>query len=299
MAFQVEGDAVLLAGVPDRAETLDQQFQAHLPHVGDGVAGEAGRQWREQEEMAPAMGRRADEARHGDLAILQLAEVVRQPDAADEALGGLLVDQLADLVGDVIGIGARRLVALVAPGLVCLDRLAADELQRLGARLVAEGLALQVRGDGEDFQAVLLGQVDALLGIRLGAGVGVAAGQVELPARFFPAVEAGVLDELDPLLHRHVAELAADQADLVVRAFAVAVRVGLLEAHNDLSVACAEPWGGCVTTGRLYTGLHRVQAPTPPPLAGSRCAVIVTDTMNRGLTGPRPLPGELYQAGPV
>ena len=110
----------------------------------------------------------------------------------------LLVDQPADFVGDVIGIGARRLVALVAPGLVGGHGFAADELQRLGAGLVAQGLALQVGGDGEDFQAVLLGQVDALLGVGLGAGVGGAAVEVEFPAGLLPAVEAGVLEKLAP-----------------------------------------------------------------------------------------------------
>ena len=60
--------------------------------------------------------------------------------------------------------------------------------------------------------------------------------QVELPARFFPAVEAGVLEELDPFVHRHVAELAANQADLVIRSLAVAMRGGLLEAHASDSL---------------------------------------------------------------
>ncbi len=126
--------------------------------------------------------------------------------------------------GDEVRIGARRLVALVAPGLVRGPRLAlAEELQRLGARLIAQHLALKMRGDGEDFQPVLLGEIDALLGVGRGAGVGVALAQVQLPARFFPAVEAGVRDELDPARLRHVAELAADQADLVVRPLAEAV----------------------------------------------------------------------------
>src|SRR5262249_29106705 len=74
----------------------------------------------------------------------------------------------------------------------------------------------------------------ALAGVLLGAGVGVAAVQVELPARLLPAVEAGVGDELDPPLHRHVAELPAHQPDLVVGILAVAVRLGLLEAHRPV-----------------------------------------------------------------
>ena len=64
-----------LHSVPDRAEALDEQFQADLADVGDGVAADAGRQRREQEEVAPAVGRRADEAGQGDLAVLQLAQV--------------------------------------------------------------------------------------------------------------------------------------------------------------------------------------------------------------------------------
>ena len=53
--------------------------------------------------------------------------------------------------------------------------------------------------------------------------------------RLFPAVEAGVGDELDPLGLGHVAELAADQADLVVAAFADSMLRGLLEAHDGTS----------------------------------------------------------------
>ena len=158
------------------------------------------------------------------LAVLQLAEdsgpAARRRAGLWRACSWI---SLPTSSGHEIGIGARRLVALVAPGLVGRTGLAADELQRLGARLVAQRLALQMRGDGEDFQAVLLGQVDALLGIGLGAGVGVALAQVEFPAGFFPAVEAGVLHELHPFVHRHVAELAANQADLMIRALAEAM----------------------------------------------------------------------------
>src|SRR5262249_6147088 len=138
-------------------------------------------------------------------------------------------------VGDVVRVGARRLVALVAPGLVRRYRLAADELQGLGAGLVAEGLPLQVGGDGEDLQAVPLGQVHALPGVGLGPLVGGATAQVQLPARLLPAVELGVLDELNPLVHRHVAELPATQPDLVVRPLAEAMLRRLLVAHGCLS----------------------------------------------------------------
>src|SRR5256885_3732010 len=52
------------------------------------------------------------------------------------------------------------------------------------------------------------GQINPLLRIGLRVLVAAAAAQIEFPARFLPAVEAGVLDELHPLRHRHVAELA-------------------------------------------------------------------------------------------
>ena len=42
MAFEVEGDAIFLAGVKDRLEALDQQFQTHGAYVGNGVAADAG-----------------------------------------------------------------------------------------------------------------------------------------------------------------------------------------------------------------------------------------------------------------
>ena len=38
MALQIEGDAIFFAGIPDRPETLDQQFQTDLTHVGNIVA---------------------------------------------------------------------------------------------------------------------------------------------------------------------------------------------------------------------------------------------------------------------
>ena len=232
MAFQIERHAVLLAQVQNGAEAFDQQFQAHLAHVGDLVAADACGQRREQEPVAPAVGRRADEARQRHLAVLQLAQMAGEADArrAGRSVACWWIE-LADFVGDEVRIGARRVVALVAPGLVGLDRLAADELKRLGARLIAQRLALQVGGDGEDFQAVLLRLVDALLGIGRGAGVGVAAAEVEFPAGFFPAVEAGFLHEFQPLVLRHVAELAADQADLMVGAFAEAVLGRLMKTH--------------------------------------------------------------------
>ncbi len=141
--------------------------------------------------MAPAAGRRADEARQRHLAVLQLAEVAGEAGAGLQVARRLLVHELADFRRDEVRVGARRVVALVAPRLVRRPRLAlAEELQRLGARLVAQHLALEVRGDGKDLQPVFLRQVDALRGVGGGAAVGVALAQVQLPACLLPAVEA-------------------------------------------------------------------------------------------------------------
>ena len=103
--------------------------------------------------MAPAVGRGSDEARHGDMAGLVLAEIVREADGTNEILLGLAVDQLADVIRHEVGIRARRLVALLPPGHVRLDRRPADELQRLRRGLVAEGLPLKVGRDGEDLES--------------------------------------------------------------------------------------------------------------------------------------------------
>src|SRR5262249_50607917 len=98
----------------------------------------------------------------------------------------------------------------------------------------AEGLALKVHRHGEDLQTVLFGQIDPLFGIGFSAPVTVTLAQLEFPARLLPAVEAGILQELQPLVHGNVAELAANEADLVVRSPAIAVRGGLLVAHGWL-----------------------------------------------------------------
>src|SRR5438132_7343345 len=80
---------------------------------------------------------------------------------------------------------------------------------------------------------MFLSQLDPLLGISLGCSIGCAAIHIQLPTGFLPAVEAGVLQKLQPLIHRHVAELTANQPDLVVRSFAEPMRRCLLEAHSD------------------------------------------------------------------
>src|SRR5262249_60692931 len=99
------------------------------------------------EEVAPAVRRRADEAGQGPLAVLLLAEVVRQADAGQQVARRLLVQELADVLGNEVRVGARRAVALVAPLLVGGAGLAlADELERLGAGLAAEGLPLEGGG---------------------------------------------------------------------------------------------------------------------------------------------------------
>ena len=83
------------------------------------------------------------------------------------AVGRLAMRDLADLGRDKERIGARRVVAGLAPPAVGFDRFAAEELQRLGRRLVSQGLALQVAGDRKDFQSALLGGGHALFGVFL------------------------------------------------------------------------------------------------------------------------------------
>src|SRR5262245_50845715 len=41
VAFEIERDAIFLAGVPHGSEALYEQFEAHLPRVGDGEAADA------------------------------------------------------------------------------------------------------------------------------------------------------------------------------------------------------------------------------------------------------------------
>ena len=57
MAFQIEGDAVFLAGVEDRSETLDQKLETYLANVGNLVLAKTARQRRKEEEMTPAVSR--------------------------------------------------------------------------------------------------------------------------------------------------------------------------------------------------------------------------------------------------
>ncbi len=195
------------------------------------------------------MGRRADEARQRHLAVQQLAQVSRKASAGVQIAQGVGMHQLADLVGDEVGVGTRRVVALVAPGLVGPARLgiAAQELEGLHARLIAQHLALKVSGDREDFQAVLLRQGHALLGVGGGAVFGVAAAEIQLPARLLPAVEASLRDELQPVCFRHIAELATHQTDLMIRQLAEAVLRCLLESHDD------GPFTGCLELPRRRT----------------------------------------------
>src|SRR5437588_11511857 len=82
---------------------------------------------------------------------------------------------------------------------------------------------------------MLLGQVHSLLGVSLGPSIRAASVHVEFPARFLPAVESGLLDKFQPLIHRHIAELPANQADLVVRSVAEPLRRGLVETHSNLT----------------------------------------------------------------
>jgi hypothetical protein len=142
MALEVEGHSILPAGIEDRREPLDEEFEADVEHFGDRAAADRPRPRRKLEPVAPAVGRGPDEARHGDLAVLQFAEIVGQANGADEVGLCLVVDQFPDLIGHEVGVGSRRLVASLTPGDVGLHRLAADELQRLRRWLVAQSLPL-------------------------------------------------------------------------------------------------------------------------------------------------------------
>src|SRR5262249_48515119 len=96
----------------------------------------------------------------------------------------------------------------------------------------AERLTLQMCGDGENLQAVFLRQIDAFPGVCFGATIVTAAPQIQFPARLLPAIEAAFLQKLQPFVHRHVAELSADQANLMVGPLAVPVLSSLLVTHR-------------------------------------------------------------------
>src|SRR3569833_1357014 len=114
----------------------------------------------------------------------------------------MLASDLGHVIGYEVWIGARRMDPLRAPGSVGLYRIAADKLQRLRARRIAQGLALQMASDRKDFEPALLRLRHALFGVFLGAGVGRARGEVELPASLFPAVEPSLCDPIEPLVFR-------------------------------------------------------------------------------------------------
>src|SRR5206468_1064915 len=113
-----------------------KQFQAHFANVRYGVAGYANRQRWEKEEMAPTVGGRPHKRRYRYFPILKLTEVIGQAYAIDQIFGSLVVNHAAYLIGDKIGIGARRLIALVSPRFISGHGLATDELKRLGARFI-------------------------------------------------------------------------------------------------------------------------------------------------------------------
>ena len=235
MAFQIERHPIFLAGVQNRSEALDKELQACLANVGYGMPFQACRQRRKEKEMAPAMCRRAGEARQCHLALLPLAQEMSQPHGRDEIAPGFLMNQLADLVRNVVRVRTGGRASLVAPFFVGSAGLPlADELQCLGAGLIAEGLPLQVNRDGEDFQSMFLCQFGALVGIGFRSGVGVAPAQIKFPRGLLPAVEPGLFHEVQPAVHRHIAELPANQTNLVVRTLAEPVRRCLLEAHDIL-----------------------------------------------------------------
>lgn len=166
--------------------------------------------------MAPAMGWRADEARHRHDAVLQLADEMREASGIDQSFGRLPTGNLGNFLGNKKRIGARRLVAGGAPTGVGFDRLAPQELNGFGAWFVPQRLALQMAGQRKDFHAALLGLGHPFGGVGLGPGVVAAALQVEFPGGFFPAVESGLGDPVEPGVFRDVAKLAAHQSNLMV-----------------------------------------------------------------------------------
>src|SRR5262245_37827294 len=194
--------------------------------------------------------------------------MTREADAREQVLLRLVMYELADVVGHVHRVGPRRLVAPVAPRLVGFSRLRVRslEVEALGRRLVAEALALKVRGDREDLEPVFLGQINAPFGVSGRALVGIALAQVEFPGCLFPAVEAGVLEELDPLAEIHVAELSANEADLVVGRLAEPVFGGLLEAHWRGPLGCG------MRVVRLSLHAARARASTKGYGVKQRCA---------------------------
>ena len=186
--------------------------------------------------MRPRVGRRPGETRNRRLAILQASEVPGKAGTGQERLERLAVNQAADLFGYVKGVGSRRFVGLT-PFLVGLDRLAADELQRLSGGLVSKRLALQMPGDGEDLKSPCLRFFNSLRGV---SGRSLVIGtpiELQLPAGFLPAVEAGSRYKIDPFIVINISELPAHQANLVVRAPAGSMLSGLLVSHGDSTPA--------------------------------------------------------------
>ena len=126
----------------------------------------------------------------------------------------------------------KRMRTRFPPFAVGFDGFAAAELERLRGRLIAEGLALQVNRDGENFECVSFGFVHEFFGERRGTGIVIRLPQIEFPTGDFVTVEARLLNEFDPLGMGDIPELAANEADLVETAFTVLVRRGLLVAHG-------------------------------------------------------------------
>ncbi len=147
----------------------------------------------------------------------------------------LATGNLGDVVWHEERIGPRRLIAGGSPARVGLDRFAPEKLDRLGARLIPQCLALQVGGNRQNLQPAGLGFGNALCGVDFGPGIVAAAGQIEFPSGFFPAVEAGLGDPIEPGVLRHVAELSADEPDLMVRVLAAPMRFRLLVTHPRCS----------------------------------------------------------------
>ena len=95
--------------------------------------------------------------------------------------------QAADLFGHKVRVGARWLMAAVAPCFVCLPRLSVGphEVKRFGGWFIPQDLALKVGGYGENFQTVPFGEINPFLRVGGGACIGIAAAKVVFPLRFF------------------------------------------------------------------------------------------------------------------
>src|SRR5437867_1821697 len=121
------------------------------------------------------------------------------------------------------------------------SRIAKPPMELGSGGLVPQHLALEMYGHGEDLEAAARGLLDALAGIGLRPGIVVGFGKIQLPAGLFPAVVAGLRNEVEPLVLGDVTELSSDEPDLVIRVLPLPVLLGLLVAHGMLPRRRAHP----------------------------------------------------------